>query len=212
MALKESFSKTAKIVLAITAVWAVASTGGCVALYAEMQANEEKWAQERTALSEEVAALKDRNSTLDRNIVALNITVAGLHESGKGLTELRAMVKAAEGKLNTTTARRRKAVVEAATARESLDEIRTALSGHKTRIAQRRAEIEAAEARLDDLRTAAKSADARIDEAQKTLVAMKTDILAREKNLKALETNLQSARTSLDEAIDRIDKARKPGS
>jgi chromosome segregation ATPase len=211
--------RTAKIALALAVVWAVASTGGCVALYTEMQEKEEKWAEERTALANEVAVLKDRNATLDRNIVALNIDLAGLRKSGKGLTELQSMIKAAENKLQTATARRENTVVEAAAAKRSLSaanqslaETRKALDDHKTRIARRRAEIEAAEARLDDLRRAAKAADARIDEARNTLAKLKTDIIAREKDMQAMETNLQSARTSLDGAIDRIDKVRKPGS
>ena len=212
MAVTESLSNTAKTALAITVVWAVASTGGCVALYAEMQAKEQEWAQERTELSDEVAALKSRNTEMDGKIESLSKENASLRQSGKGLAALETKIEVAERKLHATSARHEKLVIEAAAAKKSLDEVRTALNEHKSRIAERRAEIEAAEQRLDDLRSAAKSADTRIDEAKKTLTALKTDIAAREKVIRSLETNLQSAQTSLSDAIDRIDKARKPGS
>jgi len=212
MAVRDSFSNTAKIALAVTVVWAVASTGGCVALYAEMQAKEEAWAQERSNLSDEVAALKSRNTVLDGKIALLAKENVGLRQSGDGLAEIQGKIKAAERKLHATTARHEKLVIEVAEAKKSLDEARTALNEHKSRIAQQRAEIEAAERRLADLRSAAKSADARIGEAKNSLATLKSDIAAREKDIHTLETNLQSARTSLGNAIDRIDKARKPGS
>jgi chromosome segregation ATPase len=240
MALNGSLTRTAKIALTLTAVWAVVSTGGCVALYAEMQEKEKKWAQERTALTDEyaaladknsqltaenaalseakdalsgnVAALKTRNTQLDEKVARLNKENSDLRQSGKGLAELQTMIKAAETKLQTATAHRKKVVIEVAAARKSLDETRAALNDNKARIAERRAEIEAAESRLDDLRAAAQSADARIVEARKMLAKLKADFLAREKNIRVLETDLQSARTSLGDAIDRIDKTRKPGS
>jgi chromosome segregation ATPase len=223
--------------IAVLAILAAAGLSGCVILYADHQAAQQRWEQEKAQLTTRASELAQRNDGLRASNERLQAEIKERGQAARSLDEISKALTAARAELDAVAARRKGLEAEEAAAaqrlaaasarlaeRESeikalqdkLAESRKALAARDGELKALEQRVRAAEAAVQatlgrraaaDKETAA--AEEGVQRARRAMDEARTRLLARQREAEALTGHLRSARDELEKLLEQLEKARQ---